>query len=117
MRRRPWGLYAIALATVIIGLVYLGVSASTLVIGALVLACPVAMIFMMRAMHDETAPTMTPMATRMSMEGTATAARHTCDRDREDGVHRSQDAGLTREPARLAAESAIAPGTGAMARR
>lgn len=53
MQRRPWGLYAIALATVIIGLVYLGVSASTLAIGALVLACPVAMIFMMRAMHDE----------------------------------------------------------------
>lgn len=53
MQRRPWGLYAIALATVIIGLVYLGVPASTLAIGALVLVCPVAMFFMMRAMHDD----------------------------------------------------------------
>jgi hypothetical protein len=53
MQRRPWGLYAIALAIVIIGLVYLGVPASTLAIGVLVLACPVAMIFMMRAMHGD----------------------------------------------------------------
>ena len=51
MRRQPWGLYAIALAILIVGLVALGVPAQTLLVGALVLACPLMMIFMMHGMH------------------------------------------------------------------
>jgi hypothetical protein len=46
MKRQPWGLYAIALAIVVVGLVALGVPASTLLVGALVLACPLMMLFM-----------------------------------------------------------------------
>lgn len=48
MRRQQWGLYAIALAIVVVGLVALGVPAQTLLFAALVLACPLMMIFMMR---------------------------------------------------------------------
>jgi Protein of unknown function (DUF2933) len=51
MKRQPWGLYAIALAIGVVGLVALGVPASTLLVAALVLACPLMMIFMMRGMH------------------------------------------------------------------
>lgn len=51
MRRQQWGLYAIALAIVVVGLVALGVPAQTLLFAALVLACPLMMIFMMRGMH------------------------------------------------------------------
>ena len=48
MKRQPWGLYAIALA---IGLVGLVVPASTLLVAALALACPLMMISMMGGMH------------------------------------------------------------------
>jgi hypothetical protein len=51
MKRQPWGLYAIALTILVIGLVALGVPAATLLIAALVLTCPLMMIFMMSGMH------------------------------------------------------------------
>jgi hypothetical protein len=44
-------LYAIALAVLIVGLVAVGVPASTLLIAALVLTCPLMMLVMMRSMH------------------------------------------------------------------
>lgn len=44
------GRYAIALA-IVVGLVALGVPAGTLLIAALVLTCPLTMIFMMSGMH------------------------------------------------------------------
>jgi hypothetical protein len=46
MRRQPWGLYAIAAAILVVGLVALGVPAQTLLVGALVLACPLMMLTM-----------------------------------------------------------------------
>jgi heme O synthase-like polyprenyltransferase len=51
MNREQWGLYAVALAVLVVGLVVLGVPASTLFVAALVLACPLMMIFMMHGMH------------------------------------------------------------------
>ena len=51
MRRQSWGLYAIALAILVVGLVALGVPASTLLFAALVLVCPLMMMFMMGGMH------------------------------------------------------------------
>ena len=51
MRRQPWGPYAIALAILVVGLVALGVPASTLLFATLVLVCPLMMIFMMGGMH------------------------------------------------------------------
>jgi Protein of unknown function (DUF2933) len=51
MKRQPWGLYAIALAILVVGLAALGVPASTLLVAALALTCPLMMIFMMRGMH------------------------------------------------------------------
>ena len=52
MRRQSWGLYAIALAILAVGLVALGVPASTLLLAALVLVCPLMMMFMMGGMHN-----------------------------------------------------------------
>lgn len=51
MKRQPWGAYAIALAVLIVGLVALGVPANTLLFTAVILACPLMMLFMMRGMH------------------------------------------------------------------
>jgi uncharacterized membrane protein len=51
MKRQQWGLYAVALAILIVGLVWAGVPASTLLIAGLVLACPLMMFVMMRGMH------------------------------------------------------------------
>ena len=51
MRRQPWGLYAIAAAVLVVGLVAFGVPANTLLFGAFVLVCPLMMMFMMGGMH------------------------------------------------------------------
>lgn len=51
MKRQPWGLYPVALAILVVGLVAFGVPASTLLVAALVLTCPLMMIFMMSGMH------------------------------------------------------------------
>lgn len=51
MKHQPWGLYAIALAILVVGLVALGVPVATLLYGGLVLACPLMMMLMMSGMH------------------------------------------------------------------
>ena len=51
MRRQPWGLYAIAAAILVVGLIAFGVPANTLLFGAFVLFCPLMMMFMMGGMH------------------------------------------------------------------
>jgi hypothetical protein len=51
MKRQQLPLYAIAAAILVVGLVALGVPASTLLYGALALACPLMMVFMMGGMH------------------------------------------------------------------
>ena len=51
MRRQPWGLYAVALAILVVGFVALGVPVGTLLTAALVLTCPLMMFFMMSGMH------------------------------------------------------------------
>lgn len=45
MKRQPWGLYALASAIGVAGLVALDVDASTPLLAALVLACPPMMLF------------------------------------------------------------------------
>lgn len=52
MRNRNYGLYAVALAIAVVGALWLGVPPSTLVVLALVLVCPLMMLFMMRGMHS-----------------------------------------------------------------
>jgi hypothetical protein len=63
MKRPQWGLYAVAVAILVVGLVWAGVPASTLLIAGLVVVCPLMMFVMMRGMHghesgpdDRTAP-------------------------------------------------------------
>jgi hypothetical protein len=51
MKRQQWGLYAVALAILVVGLVWAGVPASTVLIAGLILVCPLTMLFMMRGMH------------------------------------------------------------------
>lgn len=46
MRHQPRGLYAIALAILAVGLIALGVPVSTLLLVALLLTCPLMMMFM-----------------------------------------------------------------------
>jgi DUF2933 family protein len=46
MKSQRWGLYAVALAILVVGLVWAGVPASTLLIAALVLVCPLMMLSM-----------------------------------------------------------------------
>jgi hypothetical protein len=61
MRRQPWGLYAIAGAILVIGLIAFGVPPNTLLLGAFVLVCPLMMMFMMGGMHGDTpTPSSTP---------------------------------------------------------
>ena len=56
MKRQPWGMYAIAAAILVVGLIAVGVPANTLLFGALVLVCPLMMMFMMGGMHGGTSP-------------------------------------------------------------
>jgi hypothetical protein len=51
MKRQPWGLYAIAAAIVVVGLIAVGVPANTLLFGAFLLVCPLMMMVMMGGMH------------------------------------------------------------------
>jgi|GEM_PF-3146549 len=51
MKRQQWGLYAVALAILVVGLAWAGVSVSTLLVAGLVLVCPLMMLVMMRGMH------------------------------------------------------------------
>ena len=51
MKRPQSGLYAVAVAILVVGLVWAGVPASTLLIAGLVLVCPLMMLVMMRGMH------------------------------------------------------------------
>ena len=48
MKRQHLGLYAIALAILIVGLAFAGVPLQTMLFGLLVLACPLMMMLMMR---------------------------------------------------------------------
>ncbi|SFR28137.1 Protein of unknown function [Lentzea waywayandensis] len=48
MKRQHLGLYAIALAILIVGLAFAGVPLQTMLFGLFVLACPLMMMFMMR---------------------------------------------------------------------
>jgi hypothetical protein len=52
MKRPQWGLYAVAFAILVVGLVWAGVPASTLLVAGLVLLCPLMMLVMMRGMHS-----------------------------------------------------------------
>ncbi len=51
MKNRQWGLFAVGLAIVVVGLAWAGLPASTLLAAALFLACPLMMMVMMRGMH------------------------------------------------------------------
>jgi multisubunit Na+/H+ antiporter MnhG subunit len=53
MKRQQWGLYAVALAILVVGLAWAGVSVSTLLVAGLVLVCPLMMMVMMRGMHGD----------------------------------------------------------------
>jgi hypothetical protein len=53
MRHQQWRLYAIALAVLVVGLVALGLPASTLLVAGPVLVRPMMMLSMMRGMHGD----------------------------------------------------------------
>ncbi|WKX68994.1 DUF2933 domain-containing protein [Streptomyces sp. XD-27] len=50
---KNYGLYALALAIVVVGTLALGVPAETLFVLAVVAMCPLMMFFMMRGMHGD----------------------------------------------------------------
>lgn len=53
MNKNPnYGLFAVAVAVAFVGAVWLGVPLGTLALLAIVLVCPLMMMFMMRGMHD-----------------------------------------------------------------
>ena len=56
MNKEQLPFYAIALATLIVGLLFAGVPVGTLLVVPLVLACPLMMFFMMRRMSRDEAP-------------------------------------------------------------
>jgi hypothetical protein len=51
MKNKNLGLYAVALAILVVGLLWAGLPVTSLVWFGLVLACPLMMFFMMRGMH------------------------------------------------------------------
>jgi Protein of unknown function (DUF2933) len=51
MKNQNAPLYAVAAAILIVGLAFAGVPVTTLLIGLAVLACPLAMLFMMSGIH------------------------------------------------------------------
>ncbi len=51
MKNKNLGLYAVALAIVVVGALWAGVPVGTLALFGLFLACPLMMFFMMRGMH------------------------------------------------------------------
>ena len=52
MNKNPnYGLFAVAVAIAVVGALWIGLPLGTLAVLALVLACPLMMIFMMRGMH------------------------------------------------------------------
>lgn len=51
MKNRNYGLYAVAAAILVVGILWIGVPWATLGVFALVLACPLMMLFMMRGMQ------------------------------------------------------------------
>jgi hypothetical protein len=51
MKTRNYGLYAVALAIVVVGAIWAGVPVQSLAVLGLVLVCPLMMFFMMRGMH------------------------------------------------------------------
>jgi hypothetical protein len=51
MNKRNYGLYAVAVAIAVVGALALGVPVGTLGFLAVVLVCPLMMLFMMRGMH------------------------------------------------------------------
>ena len=52
MNKNPnFGLFAVAVAVAIVGAMWLGVPLETLALLAIVLACPLMMVFMMAGMH------------------------------------------------------------------
>ncbi|GGY35734.1 DUF2933 domain-containing protein [Streptomyces djakartensis] len=51
--KRNYGMYAIAVAIVVVGALMVGASLESLAWVALVAACPLMMIFMMRGMHGQ----------------------------------------------------------------
>jgi hypothetical protein len=51
MKRQHLPLYAIALAILIVGLAFAGIPVQTLLLGLVVLACPLMMMFMMGGGH------------------------------------------------------------------
>jgi Flp pilus assembly protein TadB len=53
MNKNPnYGLFAVAVAVALVGAVWLGVPLGTLAPLAIVLVCPLMMMFMMRGMHN-----------------------------------------------------------------
>jgi hypothetical protein len=51
MKNRNFGLYAVALAIVVVGALWAGLPVGTLATFGLILVCPLMMFFMMRGMH------------------------------------------------------------------
>jgi len=52
MKDRNYGLYALAVAVLVVGALWLGLPVSTLGLLAIVLVCPLMMLFMMKGMHS-----------------------------------------------------------------
>jgi cobalamin synthase len=52
MKDKNYGLYALAVAVLVVGALWLGLPVSTLGLLAIVLVCPLMMFFMMKGMHS-----------------------------------------------------------------